>query len=135
MFNFFKDYLENNEEIGFKSRPQLNYEYDDLFSLVDDLIYFTGKEYFVVPKKLFLTDLASIPKNLEHVFPNNPKYNYPSILHDYLYSKDREVTLFKRVYADWYFLQALRSEKVSFIKRWLMFLAVRLRGHKYYVGK
>ena len=53
---------------------------------------------------------------------------YPSILHDGLYE---DKTSFARLYADWMYLLAMRTEGVNIFVRWFFFLSVRIFGKKY----
>lgn len=122
-------------KVGFINKSELVHEYDGFYSLEKDMLYFNGKIVIKIHRILngyiFLTDLASIPDDLKHIFPNKEKYNYPAVLHDYLYASN-SLNLMNRVNADWTFLQALKSEGVSWYRRWIMFLSVRMFGRKHY---
>ena len=86
--------------------------------------------HVVVPKG-FLTDFASTPKILYPIFPPVGIYNKATMLHDYLY--DITCTLnITRKQADQFLLQALEVLGVSFLKRWLMYLGIRLGGASHF---
>lgn len=80
-------------------------------------------EKIIVPKG-FLTDFASVPRGLWNLIPPDGQYAQAAVLHDYLYQKH----LFKRKTCDLIFLEAMKELKVSWIKRRLMFRAVRCFG-------
>ena len=138
MFNFWKDYLTNRKHIGFKTRPELSLEYKEegikYYSMDKHLVFYNGKENLTILTKnesgaTFHTDIASIPTWLHWLYPpDNKKTKLPSILHDGLYE---EKTSFARLYADWMYLLAMRTEGVNFFVRWFFFLSVRIFGKKY----
>lgn len=138
MFNFFKDYLTNRRHIGFKSRPNLNLEYEEddvkYYSMDKDLIFYNGTNNITILMRdanggTFHTDIASIPTWLHWLYPpDKNKTKYPSILHDGLYE---DKTTFARLYADWMYLLAMRTERVNFFIRWFFFISVRIFGKKY----
>lgn len=78
-----------------------------------------------VPKG-FTCDGASIPKFLWKIFghPLEGDIVRAAVLHDYLYRTKRT----SRKNADWLFFTIMREDGVGFIKRSLMWLAVRLFG-------
>lgn len=134
MFNYF----ENRKHIGFKSRPNLELEYEEdktkYYSMDKDLTFYNGKNNLVIKTKdaaggIFHTDIATIPTWLHWLYPpDKKKTKYPSILHDGLYE---DKALFARLYADWMYLLAMRSEGVNIFVRWFFFLSVRIFGKKY----
>ena len=79
-----------------------------------------------VPKG-FKTDFATVPPLFQVFFPVIGRYNKAAILHDYLYESDSIPSL-KRKKADKIFLNAMKILRVGFIRRNLMYLAVRLFG-------
>ncbi len=73
----------------------------------------------------WITDGASVPRIFWSIFPPVAgKYLEAAILHDALY-RVQETT---RKTADLIFLRAMEGLKVGFLKRWIMYLAVRLFG-------
>ena len=89
----------------------------------------------IVPEG-FETDFGSIPQILWWFF--NPTKYLAYILHDYLYEKRGEIKIklfdcsallvHTRKQCDKILLEALKAEKCSFIKRWLIYLGVRIGG-------
>lgn len=74
----------------------------------------------------FITDGASIPESLQFLFPDRTKKpKLPAIIHDYLYA----VHLVDKAEADLIFLELLKRDGVSLIKRWAMYLAVVIFGY------
>lgn len=75
-----------------------------------------------VPKG-FITDGSSIPRAfwsiIEHPFGQALE---ASVIHDYLYSRG----LFSRKQCDRLFLEAMKELKVSPLKRWTMYQAVKM---------
>jgi hypothetical protein len=106
---------------------------------------FKGAEPIVVPKG-FVTDYASIPRIFWSWIPAWGRYGPAAILHDYLYSGERKrkvidirnpnnfITV-NRYIADLYFYVAMRQLEVFWLKRNLMYGAVRLCGWPHYAGK
>ena len=141
-FNFFKDYFK--PKAYFVHKPNLIFEYEEegekYYSMDSDLIFCTGKivkgklEKIVIKAidesgAIFYSNLASIPKLLRWlVKPDSKRIKFPALLHDGLYG---ETKLFKRVYADWIFLLALKVEEENIFIRWGAFLAVRVAGSSY----
>lgn len=141
-FNFFKDYFK--PKAYFVHKPNLITEYKEngvvFYSMDSDLIFATGKKIggrdeLIVIKAIdesgatFFSNLASVPRLLKWAIkPDRDKLKYPALLHDGLYG---ETKLFKRVYADWIFLLALKVEEENIFIRWGAFLAVRVAGSSY----
>lgn len=135
-FNFFKDYFRTKAK--FIHKPNLVEEYteDDVvfYSMDSDLVFFNGKKNIVIKAVdegggVFYTNLASIPNYLSwFVKADRKKMKYASVLHDGLYD---DKNLYKRVYADWMFLLALKVEGEYLPLRWIAFLSVRIFGSSY----
>jgi hypothetical protein len=70
------------------------------------------------------TDFASVPRAFVWFIPSYGKYTKAAILHDHL-CKLAEKGLFKRRDADGIFRQAMRVLGVPFLRRWIMWAAVR----------
>ncbi len=85
--------------------------------------------YYKVPAG-FITDFASVPKIFWNILPPWGKYGKAAVLHDYLY----RTKLVSRKKADEIFLLSMKVLKVSFCKRYLMYLAVRIFGKKAWEG-
>lgn len=72
----------------------------------------------------FVTDLASIPRLFWSVLPPHGRYAKAAIIHDYLYVE----AIKTREYADKVFLEAMEVLGVSWVKRRIMYAAVRMFG-------
>lgn len=101
------------------------------YLLERDLVYrvqFDGGGLSVVVPKEFVTDKASAPRLLRPWFPPDGLWSDCAILHDYLYSLPR----CRRFLADALFRHAMAELSVGRVRRYLMYLAVRLfgRSHK-----
>lgn len=71
----------------------------------------------------FVTDLASIPKIFWSIIGGpNGRYGKASVIHDWLYFKQT----YSRRKSDLIFYEAMRELKVNFVKRWLIYHAVRV---------
>ena len=82
-----------------------------------------GPDFIDVPEG-FETDFASVPRGLWNIFPPDGKYSRAAVLHDYLYNTKKR----SRKECDKIFLEAMRVLKVPFLKRHLMYQAVRSFG-------
>jgi hypothetical protein len=90
------------------------------------LSYAGRDETFVVPAG-FTTDFASVPQALTWLVPRYGRYTKAAILHDHLWQRCREGT-FGWADADGLLRRAMRELDVPFLRRWLMWGAVRLAG-------
>ncbi len=108
-----------------------------LLSWKDDATEFTVEEEFdafwnragnitkiVIPRG-FTTDLASVPRVFQSIIPKLGHHIRPAIVHDYCYEGGSNLT---RKEADEMFLEGMKKTKVNFIRRNLMWLAVRVGG-------
>jgi hypothetical protein len=82
---------------------------------------------FTVPLG-FETDMASIPRGLQWLIPQVGRHNQPSILHDYCYRVRPTPTRLNRRDYDRLFRDAMKSTGVTWWRRYLIWLAVRLFG-------
>ena len=92
--------------------------------LEEPLSYAGRRETFVVPAG-FTTDFASVPQALTWLVPRYGRYTKAAILHDYLWQLCREGR-FAWADADGLLRRAMRELDVPFLRRWLMWGAVRL---------
>jgi hypothetical protein len=100
-------------------------ELDDTFwSVLREFEYQAERERFRVPVGQ-RTDFASVPRSLVWFIPRYGRYTKAAILHDHLCDL-AEQGKFERREADGIFRQAMRSLGVAFIRRWIMWAAVRL---------
>ncbi|HET7302243.1 MAG TPA: DUF1353 domain-containing protein [Candidatus Saccharimonadales bacterium] len=95
----------------------------DTWELVDTVEYIAATRHFVVPKG-FRTDFASVPQLLIWFVPRYGVYTKSAILHDYMY-KRADIS---KADADGIFRRSMRELGVPFLRRWLMWAAVRLFG-------
>jgi len=96
------------------------------FELFSDYVYKT-KEYLIKVPKGFVTDYASIPKLLRAIVLPYGKHSGASVVHDWLYSSNCNLDI-SREKADKVFLEILKEEKVNFLLRTLMYIAVKKFG-------
>lgn len=93
------------------------------WKLLEDLHYEAAREHFVVPRDA-PTDFASVPRIFVWFIPTYGKYTKAAILHDDL-CRRVESDHFSRREADGVFRQAMRLQGVAFLRRWVMWTAVR----------
>jgi len=93
------------------------------WKLVQPLEYQGRHDLFTVPAG-FETDFASVPRLVVWLLPRYGRWTPAAILHDYLWHLARSRQL-PKVDADAIFNRALRELKVPFLRRWLMWTAVR----------
>lgn len=85
----------------------------------------TSDYYLVHVPPYFISDFASIPTPLLPLIGSFGDYAEAAVIHDWFYANgDRK----GRLHADVVFYQAMKSEKVPFLIRRLMFVAVRAGG-------
>lgn len=93
------------------------------WKLIEPLTYYGRRDKFTIPAG-FITDWASVPQIFwSLVSPINLACE-PSILHDSLYA----TRIVPRAQADGMFRRMLREAGVGFVRRWMMYLAVRTFG-------
>lgn len=101
---------------------------DNSYMLTSPLIYHSNKFGKIYVPEGFRTNFTSIPRlGLIYTFLAN-RGNYSSTLHDYLYCKQKMT----RKNTDLLFLQALKTEKISWYYRYPMYWGVRLFGGIYW---
>jgi hypothetical protein len=91
--------------------------------LLADLHYEAARERFAVSKEA-LTDFASVPRIFVWFIPTYGLYTKAAILHDDL-CRRAKTGHFSRRDADGVFRQAMRLQGVAFLRRWVMWTAVR----------
>ena len=72
------------------------------------------------------TDFASVPRAFAWFIPRYGRYTKAAILHDYLCRVAVPAGRISRIDADGIFRQAMRELGVPFLRRWIMWAAVRL---------
>jgi len=100
-------------------------EMDDVnWSLLRQLDYQAKDEVFHVPVDE-LTDFASVPRIFVWFLPRYGRYTKAAILHDYLCRRKVPDGVVSRLDADGIFRRAMRDLEVPFLRRWIMWAAVR----------
>lgn len=94
-----------------------------LWQLTEPLTYEGSYQTFIVPES-FVTDFASVPKLLTWLVPPYGLYTKAAVLHDYLLQSH----MVTQSDADGIFRRAMRELGVSFLRRWMMWAAVRSQG-------
>ena len=89
------------------------------------LVYHASAEEFEVPVHSG-TDFASVPRVFVWFIPRYGRYTKAAILHDYLCRVEVPARRISRIDADGIFRQAMRELGVPFLRRWIMWAAVRL---------
>jgi hypothetical protein len=98
------------------------------WELVQSLVYLGNTDRFTVPAG-FGTDFASVPSAFTWLLPRYGRYTKAAILHDWLCRQAREGGV-SRDDVDGLFRRAMRELGVPFLKRWLMWAAVRAEAAK-----
>jgi Protein of unknown function (DUF1353) len=75
----------------------------------------------------FETDFASVPRVFVWFLPRYGRYTKAAILHDYLCDEAKAGRM-KRSDADGLFRRAMMELEVAFLRRWIMWAAVRVGG-------
>ena len=91
------------------------------WELLEAAIYAGHTDRFTVPVG-FRTDFASVPRVLTWLLPRYGLFTRAAILHDFLVRSGA----IGRADADGLFRRAMRELGVSFVRRWMMWAAVRL---------
>jgi hypothetical protein len=91
--------------------------------LVEPFTYEARDEPFTVPRD-FTTDFASVPRVVVWLLPRYGPWTQAAILHDHLWAEARRGAV-DRYDADGIFLRAMRELGVPFLRRWIMWTAVR----------
>jgi Protein of unknown function (DUF1353) len=97
---------------------------EQFWELMRPLEYRGKVESFVVPAGM-LTDFASVPRPFVWFIPQYGRYTMAAILHDYLWSRLAAKGKLSWIDADAIFRRALRELGVPFLRRWIMWAAVR----------
>lgn len=107
------------------------YYKDDKFIMGSHYRYKVLGRVIDIPKG-FITDLASVPRVLKNIVNSYGKnYTRGAVVHDYLYSVGYKLGI-SRLEADNIFLEIMKERGVGFIKRQMMYRAVRLFGATHY---
>ncbi|KKK88680.1 hypothetical protein LCGC14_2740720 [marine sediment metagenome] len=79
---------------------------------------------FIV-RKGFTTDLASIPRVARSIIPQVGRHIQPAIVHDWAYEDHTDLT---RAEADMLFLEGMKAVGMPWLRRNVMYAAVRAFG-------
>jgi Protein of unknown function (DUF1353) len=93
------------------------------WKLLKQMDYQGARELFQVPAGQ-TTDFASVPRIFVWFLPRYGRYTKAAILHDYLW-EEKVPKGMSRLDADGLFRQAMRELNVPFLRRWIMWAAVR----------
>jgi Protein of unknown function (DUF1353) len=93
------------------------------WKLLKQMDYQGARELFQVPVGQ-TTDFASVPRIFVWFLPRYGRYTKAAILHDYLW-EEKVPKGMSRIDADGLFRQAMRELNVPFLRRWIMWTAVR----------
>lgn len=99
---------------------------DTTWELLEPVRYQGAEQRFEVPDG-FHTDFASVPRVVAWLLPRYGRYTRSAILHDWLWAEAAAGRI-SRVDADGIFRRSMRELEVAFLRRWLMWAAVRLAG-------
>jgi hypothetical protein len=88
-----------------------------------------GTETFITVPRLFVTDLASIPKGVRWMLPPDGPYAKAAVIHDYMY-EFASAFGWERAYADLVFREGMERLEVPAPTRSIMYRSVRMFGHR-----
>jgi hypothetical protein len=89
-----------------------------------ELSYEGKKQNWTVPRETD-TDFASVPRVFVWFLPRYGRYTKAAILHDYLWRTEAADGQISWIDADAVFRRAMRELQVPFLRRWMMWAAVR----------
>jgi hypothetical protein len=96
---------------------------DKIWQLLKEIEYKGMRDSFQIPVGQY-TDFASVPRVFVWFLPRYGRYTKAAILHDYLWQVEVPKGM-SRIDADGLFRQAMRELEVPFLRRWIMWAAVR----------
>jgi len=106
------------------SKVDVNQFDDDNWRLLRDLDYQGKIDSFRAPAGM-LTDFASVPRVFVWFLPRYGRYTKAAILHDYLWRELASRDEMSWIDADATFRRANRELGVPFLRRWILWAAVR----------
>ncbi len=98
---------------------------DREWRLLSELRYEGNTQAFIVPVGT-TTDFASVPRAFVWFLPRYGRYTKAAILHDHLWRVAVPAGELSLPDADGIFRRAMRELEVPFLRRWLMWAAVRI---------
>ena len=99
--------------------------YNDKFMISDPLDFMVDNKLFTIPQGM-ITDLGSIPVPFRNIISRFGVLTVAFIIHDYGYRVQSENT--NRKFWDSVLLELMKKEKISRIKRFLIYRGLRLFG-------
>ena len=97
---------------------------DEDWKLLRSLGYQGNKRFVVEPE--MTTDFASVPRVFVWLLPRYGRYTKAAILHDFLWRTQVKAGRLSWRDADGMFRRAMRELNVPFLRRWVMWAAVRI---------
>lgn len=104
-----------------------------IFELTERFRYLSTEHGEIEVPAGFLTDGASVPRIFWTVFSPFGDYFSAAVIHDFLYTAGNR--RFDRATVDRIFLAAMKDAGVPFVRRRLIYRAVRVGGWPNYQGK
>ena len=98
-----------------------------MFELLFALSYTTKKGLYIEVPVGFVSDYASVPTCLQGIIQSYGNHEKAAVIHDYLYSAKCHIQITRKE-ADVIFLEQMKDLGVSYMKRKMMYRAVRLFG-------
>lgn len=98
---------------------------DDTNWKVREGFSYTGKSETFPIEVGAKTDFASVPRIFVWFLPRYGRYTLAAILHDYLWRQRAAAGAMNYIDADGLFRRAMRELEVPFLRRWIMWAAVR----------
>jgi hypothetical protein len=114
--------------MGFTTELLVQQVGDFDWKLVGPLRYEGNREVFEVPTDAE-TDFASVPAPFQWLIPRSGRYTKAAVLHDYLWRHGKKLKV-ARADADGLFRRAMADLDVPFLRRWVMWGAVRIASLK-----
>ena len=119
---------------SFTTPLRLEYIDQDEWEILEEFDYYLDDyqiEVIRVPKG-FITDFASIPRILWNILPPAGPYGKAAVIHDYLYQSGGKISgrvkCYTKVESDIIFREAMKVLGVGWLKRTLMYQAVKIFG-------
>ena len=113
----------------YRNEPVLTPAGKKNWRLVHDYVRIIDDEYIIVPAG-FITDLASVPRFLWPLIPPYGRHTGAAIFHDWFYrSPGISIT---RKKADKIMLHIMKEDGCSFLKRWTIYIGLRLFGGPFF---
>lgn len=110
-----------------KNEPVLIPQGKKDWRLAQSYIRIIDNEYHKVTEG-FITDLASVPRFLWVLIPPYGRHTGAAIIHDWYYRNgDKHIT---RAEADWIMFRVMKVDGCSFLKRWIIYIGLRLFGRR-----